>query len=241
MSAAGPDARTYQALAEGHERQGQGQMRDRFLVLAADAAFASGERDEAERLRLQLLQYNPHHLLKPYQSFAEALKSPDVQNYINALRRSHPPERALGLLAAQKAQAESAVDRKLMVTPVSAEELKVYSLRSREPDSKPPTPAPQAASQRAPASATRARVPGTGSGKRPVAGRLPTPMPEILAVRAENKMATPKPAPVTGTGAGEHNPRGFFSLVLAGLVFFGGLLMAAYTILHPFLPFTAAR
>ena len=90
--------RTYCELAESYEQQGQAQMRDRFLVLAADAAVTAGRLEEAERLRFRLLQHNPHHLLKPYNSFALALKSLDVQNYISALRRSHPYERAEHLL-----------------------------------------------------------------------------------------------------------------------------------------------
>jgi hypothetical protein len=84
----------YQELAEAYNRRGEAQMRDRFLVLAADAAFSGRRKDDAERLRVQLLQQNPHHLLKPYASFAEAMKSKDVQNYVTALRRSHPYERA---------------------------------------------------------------------------------------------------------------------------------------------------
>ena len=57
--------RTYRELAEDYGRQGQAQMRDRFLVLAADAALAAGQTEEAEHLRGRLLQHNPHHLLKP--------------------------------------------------------------------------------------------------------------------------------------------------------------------------------
>src|SRR5713101_223049 len=90
--------RIYRELAEDYGRQGQAQMRDRFLVLAADAALAAGQHAEAERLRGRLLQHNPHHLLKPYFSFAEAMKSADVQNYVSALRRSHPYEKAENLL-----------------------------------------------------------------------------------------------------------------------------------------------
>src|SRR5947209_3651772 len=73
-------------------------MRDRFLVLAADAALAAGQDAEAERLRGRLLQHNPHHLLKPYSSFAEAMASADVQNYVSALRRNHPYDKAENLL-----------------------------------------------------------------------------------------------------------------------------------------------
>src|SRR5205085_11918442 len=68
------------------------------LVLAADAALAAGSGDEAERLRLRLLQLNPHHMLKPYSSFAQALEAPDVSTYVRDLRQNYPPEVAEGLL-----------------------------------------------------------------------------------------------------------------------------------------------
>src|SRR5262245_55499385 len=90
--------RVYQQLAERYEKQGQAQMRDRFLVLAADAALSGGRADDAERLRGRLLQQNPHHLLRPYASLAEALKVADVRSYVTDLRRSYPPETAENLL-----------------------------------------------------------------------------------------------------------------------------------------------
>jgi hypothetical protein len=98
MASTQQSVRVYRELAELYDRQGEQQMRDRFLVLAADAALAAGMKDEAERLRQRLLQHNPHHLLKPFASFADAMRSTDVQNYVTALRRSHPYEKAEHLL-----------------------------------------------------------------------------------------------------------------------------------------------
>ncbi len=92
MPAADRKIETYRELADIYDRQGQAQMRDRFLVLAADTAYSGGQTQEAERLRDRLLRLNPHHLLKPYDSYAEAVKSPDIGNYLTALRRSHPYE-----------------------------------------------------------------------------------------------------------------------------------------------------
>jgi hypothetical protein len=88
----------YEELAAWYARQGLDQLRDRFLVLAADAALNAGKADQAERLRARLLENSPHHLLKPFGSLAEALKTPDVQNYVSGLRRGYPPESAASLL-----------------------------------------------------------------------------------------------------------------------------------------------
>src|SRR6266446_6298647 len=61
----------YQELADLHDRRKLPQLRDRFLVLAADTAQRGGLTQEAERLRLVLLQLNPHHLLKSFATFEE--------------------------------------------------------------------------------------------------------------------------------------------------------------------------
>src|SRR5437588_10661186 len=94
--------RVYEDLADWYDRTGQAKLRDCFLVLAADEALARGRPADAERLRNRLLQTNPHHLLKPFPSFAEALESPDVQSYVADLRRTYPPEAAATLLATQR-------------------------------------------------------------------------------------------------------------------------------------------
>src|SRR5262245_62087811 len=90
--------RLYQELADWYERQAQAQLRDRFLLLAADAALNSGQPEEAERLRQRLLQLSPHHMLKPFASFAQALKSPDVQGYLSDMREKYPLDKAKALL-----------------------------------------------------------------------------------------------------------------------------------------------
>src|ERR1700735_3957604 len=88
----------YEELAVWYDRQGQAKLRDWFLVLAADAALGSGQAEHAERLRQRLLHVNPHHLLRPFGSFAEALRSPDVESYVADLRRNYPVETAEQLL-----------------------------------------------------------------------------------------------------------------------------------------------
>jgi hypothetical protein len=90
--------RIYNELADWYEKQRQPPMRDRFLVLAADAALLANRPDEAETLRLLLLRVNPHHMLKPYNSLAQALKAPDVLTYIKDLRVNYPINVAEDLL-----------------------------------------------------------------------------------------------------------------------------------------------
>lgn len=94
----GENQRMYEELAERYDRKGEGRQRDVFLVLAADAAFADGRRDEAERLRQRLLHLSPHNLLRPFSSFAEAVQSSDVRDYILDLRRQFPLEQAEDVL-----------------------------------------------------------------------------------------------------------------------------------------------
>ena len=77
----------YEELADKYDRQGDARQRDLFLVLAADAAFSAGSPDQADRLRLRLLELSPHHLLRPFASFAERFARADIQDYLVNLRR----------------------------------------------------------------------------------------------------------------------------------------------------------
>lgn len=88
----------YVQLAEAYHGKNRYQERDRFLILAADTAWTAGRTDEAEQLRKKILSYNPNHLLRPYNSFGEALGSPDIMTYIQQLRRGYPVDRATELL-----------------------------------------------------------------------------------------------------------------------------------------------
>jgi hypothetical protein len=141
--------RVYQDLANFYVQQGQAQMRDRFLVLAAEAMYSAGRTDEAERLRGRLLQVNPHHLFKPFASLSEAMKSTDVKNYLEGLRRTYPPDKAAHLLeslrsgkeepAAHRASGENARHTKAGGVPETpAEPIKVF--RVKEDEEPPPTP-----------------------------------------------------------------------------------------------------
>ena len=63
----------YKELADRHERQGQPQMRDRYLVLAADAAVSAGRAAEADLLLTRLLRANPQSRHAKGSIFHEAL------------------------------------------------------------------------------------------------------------------------------------------------------------------------
>ena len=101
--------RMYQEVATRYDKAGDSPMRDRFWVLAADAMFAAGRKDDAEKLRLWLLHVNPHHLLRPYANFAEAMRSGDVRKY----RRASPqlPSRDRGQTAGIVAWGEKRAKR----------------------------------------------------------------------------------------------------------------------------------
>ena len=92
----------YRELAELENRRGAANERDRFLVLAADAALTAGQFDEAERLRSWLLRQNPHHLLKTFASLAEAFRSADVRSYLAEVRLRYPPEVAEQVLLSMR-------------------------------------------------------------------------------------------------------------------------------------------
>jgi hypothetical protein len=92
----------YRKLAEEHNRLNHPQERDRFLLLAADAALTAGQTEEAERFRKSILGQNPNHLLKPYANLEEALKSSDILAYVQQLRRSYPQDKAATMLESLK-------------------------------------------------------------------------------------------------------------------------------------------
>lgn len=88
----------YQQVAEAYQTQGKYQERDRFLVLALDAAQNCGQTSLAEQLRKRLLELNPNHLIKPYPSSAAALQSPNFITYVSQLRKNFPANKAQSLL-----------------------------------------------------------------------------------------------------------------------------------------------
>jgi hypothetical protein len=237
--------KVYEDLAQWYERQGQAKLRDWFLVLAADAALAAGRADEAERLRGRLLHVNPHHLLRPFDSFADALKSPDVQGYVVDLRRTYPPQAAEQLLQEQRQQsgetvADDKAGRPLGVAADREEtEVQVFRLEAglEEPRSAPPprpTAAPRPALKPSPASlpASVERPPPRPVPPPPSARpRLPTSVPAPWTLPPAPAPEPQSPAP----GEGTDPTSTWVSGVLFCLVLMGGLALVAYVLLRPLL------
>ncbi|HEY7425582.1 MAG TPA: hypothetical protein VH682_15225 [Gemmataceae bacterium] len=229
----------YKELADWYERQGQAAMRDRFLILAAEAAFSAGKADEAERLRQRLLQGNPHHMLKPFGSFAQALQSSNVQIYVHDLQVNYPPETAENLLQNLRSGTDSTTavpqtaplieirDEPTLPLGGAGEALKVYPLREEpaSPATPPPanpTPLNRPASRKQPTALPPTRpqpavpvssIPARPS--RPAAAPIPPP--------------PPPPEPAAPGGA-------WLALLLFGMTVTAGAALAVYTLARPFLP-----
>ncbi len=219
----------YKELADWNERQGQLDLRDRFLVLAADAALHAGQSGEAEGLRGRLLRLNPHHLLRPFASFAEALASPDVQSFVGELRWKYPPGTAESLLE----QARSGEVRRpakptravpptvpvldldeppLLPEEPAREAPRLYRVRKDEEE---PAPAPR------PGSAPRKTVPAAPLR---VTGYDVAPLADAPAPRRSEPEADDVPA-----GA-------WLSTALFVVTLAAGLALLAYSVAGPFLP-----
>jgi hypothetical protein len=191
----------YVDLADWHERNGPAYVRDRFLILAAEAALNAGRENEAERLRVRLLGLNPHHLLRPFGSFAEALRSPDVDSYVNDLKHTYPPEVADELLEQIRGRdAPPAEPRPTLPLPPT---LPAMELGPRDPPSPRETPGPVVVYWDDP-DARSAPIPKPA--KRPVTAPQPPVRPTALPQTVVRPIPVPVPTKPTRPAA---TPRPF--------------------------------
>jgi hypothetical protein len=261
-----PTLRVYQDLADWYEGQSQAQMRDRFLLLAADTAMAEGHPDEAERLRLRLLEHSPHHMLRPFSSFAEAMRSPDVQGYLSDLRQTYPPDTAEQLLESLQSNGASAPPAAAPPPPASVpaspgptrqmEPLKVYRVKEEEarpaPAAAPRRPAP-APGEAAPPAAARPATSRSAAPQPlpPLAGfpAAPAVNPRPLAATAPPRApAAPRPepaypGPLAAVPAGRvqaeeatESTGSWAAVGLFGIVLLAAAALAVYAFARPFLP-----
>jgi hypothetical protein len=224
MSPKARSLQVYEELAGWYDRQGQAKLRDWFLVLAADAALALGQADQAERLRQRLLHVNPHHLLRPFGSFVEALQSPDVQSYVSDLRRNYPVETAEQLLQSTR---RAPVPAPPPAPVVEERELKVYRETPTEPA---PVPRARTTQSQPETSLPAAAIPAAA----PPPQRMPTPV-------AWTRPSTPAPVapaePPKEAALDEEGPSGlgfWVSSLLFVVTLVLGLGLAAYAFVGPF-------
>lgn len=95
--------------AISHER-GQWLPRNKFLVLAGDAACREGLLTVAEHCRAVVVSNSPSHIVGRYESFPTALKSTEFQTYLKQLKKFCSVERAEHLLAGQGEQLQPATE-----------------------------------------------------------------------------------------------------------------------------------
>jgi hypothetical protein len=220
--------RIYRELAELHQQRDMPQQRDRFLVLAADAALAAGQGDEAERLRHRLLQLNPHHLLKPYASFAEATRAGDVQSYITALRQSVPWEAAERMLASlrEEVSAKPAGEPQPQIFRVRPEEAPPPPARPRQvppPHARPVQPQAVPLAEPIPPPPPKPRAaPPPRAVPRP---ELYSEEPNQLPARRPRTLDSDEPAAVGGN---------LVPSILFLLLLLAGVAMAVYAFAKPF-------
>jgi hypothetical protein len=223
----------YKELADAHERQNQPQLRDRYLVLAADAALSAGRPAEADLLMARLLRANPHHMLRPFLTFGQAMTSPDIRNYVGELRHTHPPPQAEAEFDALRAGRAAAPPRQTRTLPPTApvvnlddypdtsgehEPLKLHRMPGEAgapPAPRAPRPAP-----------SRPHVPPPQTPPRPI-----HPIPRPLEPVAELPLPPPR-----GADSEEIARGSWLSVVLFVLVLGAGLALAGWTFLRPFLP-----
>lgn len=90
---------SYLRLAAAAHQKGLGLPRNRLLFLAGLSALKAGWMDVAERCREVILHGNPQHALHNHETFAEALRSGELDGMIRSHERFCSPERAEHVLA----------------------------------------------------------------------------------------------------------------------------------------------
>lgn len=89
----------YLRLATISHQKGQWLPRNKFLVLAGDAACREGLLKVAEACRTLVVTNSSAHMIGRYDSFPAALKSEEFQIYLKQLKKFCSVERAEHLLA----------------------------------------------------------------------------------------------------------------------------------------------
>ena len=86
-------AAVYLRLAWASERRHRPLVRDKLLVLGGACASMMGEEAAAEDCRTRILANNTGHMLRRFESFAEALTDPDFRHYLDHLEKRYSLEK----------------------------------------------------------------------------------------------------------------------------------------------------
>jgi hypothetical protein len=224
-----PTARVYQELAKWYEQQRDGPMRDRFLLLAAAALLSSGHKEEAEKLRIRLLELSPSHLLKPFSSLAEAVKSRDIRDYIDGLRRNYSPQAAEQLLESlRREKGGHAHERAASASPGPGPELPALeTISARRPSAGKSAPSPGSGrdhSQSKEPSVPQHRTETAAKSASPVRARTESPRTSWR----DGWLEADKPEPPPGA---------WLSTLLFWLMVLGTAALAGYLFGRPLLNF----
>jgi hypothetical protein len=227
------NAAIYAELAKFCHDSGRFQERDRFLILAADSAWSAGAIDQAEQLRSRILEYNPNHLLKPYPSFDEALKSPDIQAYVQQLRRGYPQERAVAMLK------EFVGDRRSESEDTLKADSPIFKLASPPPprfdlpakgEAPPPAVRPKASEPKVAAKS----VPSQAANQPASDSDVPVSR-QITVDKAQRKLlAAPVPPALTAKPSLQNAPDDVSGVWVGTTLFTLLLIMALVAVLHVF-------
>lgn len=88
----------YLHLASASQRRNRPHARDRMLVLAGAAAARMGLELIAAKCRQEVLEHNPNHLVRRWNTFGEALHDEDFLCLLKQLQRRYPQEKAERML-----------------------------------------------------------------------------------------------------------------------------------------------
>jgi hypothetical protein len=88
----------YLHLASASQRRRRLHVRDRLLVIAASIAAMARLPRIAAYCRRQILEHNPQHLIRRWDTVEQALQEPDFLHLLRSVQRRYPQEKAERLL-----------------------------------------------------------------------------------------------------------------------------------------------
>jgi hypothetical protein len=88
----------YLHLAAASQRRRRPHVRDRLLLIAGSIAARGELAPIAAHCRHLVLEHNPHHLVRRWDSLGDALQDPEFLCLLKQLQRRYPQERAERML-----------------------------------------------------------------------------------------------------------------------------------------------